>query len=275
MKLSKVSVCFVLKIFIIISMKVEESITDLINLSQTDDWKLLNSLASEGHSASGVMQKKILKKALPIIAKNYFTMKLILESVVVDSAVMEYSNEPENNSYFFVKAVIGETYCPDTENVNYDVDHNNEECFKQSMAVPLKLCTIHIFYEPLTEKFGDNAIKCWEMKNVDVNDDFFNYQVLKVAETEINKQVPHSDDTLLVVIESERASDIFLNNSEIWYNKIFYLKLQVESCLKVDYKRDGYCFSPDEQDRSLICSGEIDFASEKSNLYKDYTFNCE
>lgn len=256
-------------------MKVEESMTDLINLSQIEDWKLLNPLASEGHFASDIMQKKILKIALPIIAKNYFTEQLILEPIVVDSAVMEYFHPPENNSYFFVKAVIGETYCPVTENINHDDDYENEECFKQNKAVSLKLCTIHILYEPLTEKFGDNVIKCWEMNNVDVGDDFFNDQVLKAAQTEINKQVLHSDDMLLVILESERASYIFLNNSEISYKKIFYLKLEVENCLKIDYDLEGYCFSPDENDRSLICSGEIDFASKKSDLYKDYTFNCE
>ncbi|KAG8034382.1 hypothetical protein G9C98_007458 [Cotesia typhae] len=275
MKLSKVSICFVLKIFIIISMKVEESMTDLINFSQIEDWKLLNPLASEGHFASDVTQKKILKTALPIIAKKYFTGQLILESVVVDSAVMENFHPPENNSYFFVKAVIGETYCPVIKNVNYDVDYKNKECFKQNKAASLKLCTIHIFYELRTEKFGDNVIKCWEMNNVDVGDGFFNDQVLEAAQTEINKQVLHSDDMLLVILKSEKASYIFLNNSEISYNKIFYLKLEVENCLKIDYDLEGYCFSSEVNDESLICSGEIDFASKKSDLYKDYTFNCE
>lgn len=248
-------------------MTAEGSIS-LPDSSHMEDWVFLNSLAWVDTSVPDHALKMILKAALPIIAKNYFTNQPILEAVI-DSSVEESRNTSADYSYFFVKAVIGETFCPATKNIDRNA---NKKCFKQNMEGSLKLCAIHMYYNPRTNKFKKNIIKCWEMNDFYTKDDYYADKAMDATQTLINQQVQHYDYSSFYVKNLDRIYHLDLKTPEIWYDKIFYLKFQVQHCLE---PHDGKCTPPDDESEILTCSGEIDVSSKYPDLYKEYMFQCE
>lgn len=245
MELSKVFMCLMLKTFIITSTRVEGIILDLTNSSQIDDWKFLYPLLWPGNPISNPTQ--IIKRALPTIASRYFDYQPILEAVV-DSDSLSYSTQKlghvYSHLYYFVKAVFGETNCLN----NKRIDPNSKEaCYKQNMAGSLKLCAIHVF--------NRNIIKCWKMNKV--NDNTLINEAREAAQVMINNQFPNNT-SLITVQEIERAYHLFLEASEVIYNKVFYLKLKVNGINGIS-----------------TCSGEIELTSENSKVFHGPLFHCQ
>ncbi|CAG5075565.1 Protein of unknown function [Cotesia congregata] len=238
--------------------------------SQKKDWVFLNSLSWVGTSVPDHLLKMILKAALPIIAKNYFTKQPVLEAVLY-SSVEESFNASADYSYFFVKAVIRETNCPATKNIDRDA---YKECFEQNMEGSLKLCAIHMYYKPATEEFRKNIIKCWKMNNPSLKDDYYTDKALEAVEPIINRQIinEHHYYASFHMESIDRIYHLDLKTPEIWYDQIFYLKFQIQQCLE---PLDNKCISPDDESNVLTCSGEIDVSSKQPDLYEEYMFDCK
>ncbi|KAH0554836.1 hypothetical protein KQX54_013040, partial [Cotesia glomerata] len=244
-------------------MTAEGSMISLPDSSQMEDWVFLNSLAWVGSSVPDHWLKMILKSALPKITQNYFTKQPILEAFLYS----EYFNSSDY-SYIFVKAVLGETFCPDTKNIDRDA---YKECLKRNMEGSLKLCTIHIYYKLAAAKF-QNIIKCWEMNDYRPKNDYYLYDVRKAVKSIINRQIinEHHYYASFHLKNIDRIHHLDLKTPEIWYDQIFYLKFQVQQCLE---PLDDECISPDDESKILTCSGEIDVSSKHLDLYEEYIFD--
>ncbi|XP_044594499.1 uncharacterized protein LOC123271997 [Cotesia glomerata] len=133
-----------------------------------------------------------------------------------------------------------------------------EETSVQNTTGSSKLCTIQFYYVPTTNQFGNNIVRCWELKNA--NNDSLIDKAIETALTIIGQQIGKPDSVSLM--EVNRAYYFSFDTSETWFDKKYYLKL------KINYP--SY-----EVSEILTCSGEIDFASVLPDSFMTDGFYCQ